>query len=708
MSFKQPDGSLWIRDFSPGYLDSPESDTIPKGATPDARNEELVSEQVDGGTRATLRKRRGSRLLNPTPMTAGTKVDGLFEFRRANAAGQLLAMCNGALLLFDDVDTFTSQATGWTAGNSARLFEFNQQAFIMDGIYQARWDGSNDHPWGFDKPSSVTAMGVAAGPGVTGTYQALYTWYDSATDHESSPSDATATQAYANEQRIHTKPGGSPPANVTHWRAYVRRTDTSESRFFRVATVLIATATHTEAVIDGARVDPAPSTNQNNAPPVFVMAGEFKGYAVAARRFDDSYYVSRLGDAESWNPKDRFRLPGKGEDLRCIVAYGTDLLLMKPHATYRLVGDALPFVPERVHSAYGCVSPDGAVEADDWLYAWDRVRGPYRSNLSSWQPLADARIKTIVGTLNKSAAADIRVAHDEANNRVVWAIPLGSQSRKRMLLAYSYLTQSWLPPQTGLEYGSLASFTSTEGTVGLFTGDHWGRVYELYATHEREGLPVGTPTDYTHTGTITSATASTATISGANFYTVGSGMAGMPVAAKAPSGEWQWRRIQSNTATTITLDTTNDAPWETTPAAGWQLVVGGIEWYRWTPWLDWGVPHQQKMLQWLFLQAKPQSENHEVEVRCRYNDDDGLVVTETFTFTVGLLSAIWDESEWDVALWSSTMRRVRKARLERTVFTVQVQLRNYYPDQPIEITMLGITADLVPGRVSPSIGDTEG
>jgi hypothetical protein len=33
-----PDLRQWVRDFAPGLMDTPESDRIPLGATPDAYN----------------------------------------------------------------------------------------------------------------------------------------------------------------------------------------------------------------------------------------------------------------------------------------------------------------------------------------------------------------------------------------------------------------------------------------------------------------------------------------------------------------------------------------------------------------------------------------------------------------------------------------------------------------------------------------------
>jgi hypothetical protein len=52
------------------------------------------------------------------------------------------------------------------------------------------------------------------------------------------------------------------------------------------------------------------------------------------------------------------------------------------------------------------------------------------------------------------------------------------------------------------------------------------------------------------------------------FYTTGAGLMGLPVLHIDANGNTQWRRIQSNTANVLTLDTTNDSAWNTLPVAG--------------------------------------------------------------------------------------------------------------------------------------------
>jgi hypothetical protein len=82
MSLVVPALSFEIASFAAGFMDSPEEDSLAPGATPDARNAMFFNVQTDDGVRAVLRKRKGSRLINPTAISAGKSIDGLCEFER--------------------------------------------------------------------------------------------------------------------------------------------------------------------------------------------------------------------------------------------------------------------------------------------------------------------------------------------------------------------------------------------------------------------------------------------------------------------------------------------------------------------------------------------------------------------------------------------------------------------------------------------------
>lgn len=700
MPTNAPDKAFMVRDFTPGYLDSPESDTLPWGATPDAKNAFLYNVDV-AQRRAVMGRRPGSRLVHTTAAVAEKVWDGLFEWAHAGSR-TLLGVIDGTLHSVDVVGaSVTSIGSGWTAGNPARVTPFRSDAFVYDGAYQRRWDGTTLYEVGSAAPGTITNMAAGAGT-VTGTYEALYTWYNANRDRHSSPSDITATLVLAGQGRTHTKPASAAPSWATHWGTWVRRTDTSELNFFFVANTAIATAGYTETVTDVVRQrgDVAPLPSSHDAPPgAWLVLNEFKGYGIGILDGSDSYYTSAVGDLESWSPKNKFPVSrATGEYLCWAKEFGTEMLLGTSHRMWRLVNDEPPFVAQPVHPRFGNVSQDACLEVDGWFYGWDRIAGPYRTNLVEWQQLGLHRIDDTLETINRTALAGIKCVYAEKQGLIGWAVPTSGSARRRTILWYHIELGCWLPPQTGLEYGSLTAFTDASGTLGVYCGDYWGRVLELFSG-AKEGVPTTSPTDNLRKAAVVSATSSTVTVNNSvlSLYTTGSGLAGLPVAAVSGAGVWQWRTIKSNTANVITLDTTNGAPWNTVPDDSYTVVVGGIEWFWWTPWIDFALPHLTKTLQHLYVQARATSSDHLLEIKMRFNNDEGVVENIEFAFNPALTAGIWDSGRWDEALWAETQRQLRKRKIQRSPISCQIRFSNAYPDQELTIPLYGLSADPLPG-----------
>lgn len=705
MGMTVPEMREWVQDFSPGLIDTPEGDRLPLGAFPAALNVDFDKVDMRNHT-ATVKKRAGSQLITPASVSSGQKWDGLFEFRRAGTAPVLLGVCQTRLYQFDGVDTMTFVSTNFTTGQPARACFFKNNAIIFDGTANIRYDGSAVYALGFVKPgtpaTSITAV-APVGAGISGTFEAYYVYYDAVMDHESSPSPTTtSTTVLAAQARRHTRPPGTPATNVSHWRAYVRRTDTAEFNFFRTATIPIATLTFDEELSDAARRDggAGPFALDNEPPPgAFAILQVWKGYGIGVLPNDDSFYVSKLGDLEGWHPKNRFYVNrGDGEPITSVLPYGTNILVQKGHSSFWLLNDQVPFKIDPLNSKWGNVSQEAGLEVDGKFYAWDRERGPYWTDTVNWTSLVDGRIKNAIKSVNRNYLGDIRAVFDEAEQVIKWAVPTSASSRKRMLLKYHVGLETWLPPDTGLEYGSLCSFTGSDGTVGVYMGDYWGRIFRL-GSGEREGVH-SSVSGTTKLGPIpvTAATSSTVTCGGAAFYTTGAGLAGLPVAVKSSTGVWQWRRIESNTATVITLDTTNDAPWATVPTSSYTLIVGGIQWYQMTPRIDFGLPDIEKQLRLFLLQGRANAAGSVISVNVRYNVDGAEEAHADFALTGSGTAGVWGVMLWGTGVWGNISTRVRKSSCEREAFSVQFVLFNFNPDQPCAVSAYGVTADPIPGR----------
>jgi hypothetical protein len=106
VSLVKPDLDYLIDSFHPGFMDSPEPERLPKGATPDAKNCLFTAVQLAPTQSANIKKRTGARLLTPSQVVAGKGFDGLYEFRKVGqTSGRLVAVVGGKVFYWDNVSS---------------------------------------------------------------------------------------------------------------------------------------------------------------------------------------------------------------------------------------------------------------------------------------------------------------------------------------------------------------------------------------------------------------------------------------------------------------------------------------------------------------------------------------------------------------------------------------------------------------------------
>lgn len=637
-------------------------------------------------------------------LSAGDAIDGLFSFRKTGATDVLMAICDGKLFAFNPATPAWSQvgsSAPFTVGATSSVCFFRDQAFICDGTAQQRFNGTALLPIGFAAPTGAPALSAvaASASGVTGDYEGFAVWYDAATTHESDRSALSATVTLAGQARQWVKPAGSPPANVTHWRVYCRRVDTNETNFYRCAEVAVATGTVTEEVADATRREPGPKPNVNGVPPVFAWLSVWQGYGIGATADSANFYVTKLNDLESVNPVDSF-LVQRNRALRSGRPYGTEFLVQTEDATFRLVGTAPPFRIEQLHSEFGNVAQAAALEVDGWFYAWDRRRGPYRTNTNDWQSLAEAPIATTLGGVSAQYMAGIRAVYAPAIKTILWAVP-GASARRQTILGFHVPTGAWLPPMDGIEFGALTTHVNDAGAIKAYAGDYRGRVWLLF--NESADAPLIEGTDLE--ATIASATTSSIVATGATFATDGEGLAGCPAAVLSPAGAWQWVRIASNTGDTLTLDTTNGPELDPVPSgAGWTVYVGAIRFEWATPVLDFGDPTRKKRVWHVDVQAETPQAGDTLFADILLDGDRMVDSSLELELPVSNGGLIWGLSLWDVGTWdgpTSTGRTPSKRRVWRVCHQIQIRFYNYRPKKTMALLGYWIGADWTDGR-SPS------
>lgn len=710
MSLLAPELDYFIDNFAPGFMDSPEPQNLPKGATPDAKN--CLFSAYDQTGRCNLKKREGARMLHTTALAAG--FDGIFDFRRlGETSGTLVGVNNGKAYYWTGTAWTQIGATApFAVGTKVAFYVQRGLLFIMDRATVRAWDGNTANDLftpGQVAPTSAAALTATAGPGVTGTYEGIAVWYDSIRDHETSPSAASAQVVYANQTRTWAKPGGAPAANYDYWRVYCRRVDTNEVYYKRVATVAIATAstaeTTTDAVRNLAALAPLPQTN-DVPPTTFAAMVEYLGYRIGALVNDDQIYVSAINDPQGQRASDILSVArGQGADIRSMHKHGTQVVIQKAGKSYRLDGDRMPFIPKEIHGEFGNVGPSSAIEVGNMFYAWDEAKGPYRTDLgSTWELLGSSRVLDTISAIASTYARNIECVYLKDRQLVVWSLPNAS-GRRKTLLAYHVLLNSWLPPMTGLEYASICTYTDSTGTQQLYVGDYWGRLFQ-YLTDNVEGVPSGsvltrvassTSGSVTIDNDVTINAGGTWTAGGAaTLYTTGSGLTGLPVLhVQAGTGNRQWRRIASNTANIITLDTTYDTAWTDLPAAGDLIVVGGIDWYWRAPLITFGDPFRKKKGGIFAVQVRTGSASFVLKMLGLKETLSTVELTRVFNFTS---AGVWGTGLWGAMLWGDGGVASVKTRVSRTFFAFSFELSNPYPDNPIEVLAARLGADRLGGK----------
>jgi hypothetical protein len=139
-----PELDYLVRTFHHGYQDSPQPDTLPPGATPDAKNCLFAGLQLSQHAypvgsvppRATLQKRTGARLLTSAALAAGHGFDGLCEFRKVGqTSGRVVAVLNGkaGIGTTSARSCRSARRRRSSSGTKVRFFVSRNLLFIMDG-----------------------------------------------------------------------------------------------------------------------------------------------------------------------------------------------------------------------------------------------------------------------------------------------------------------------------------------------------------------------------------------------------------------------------------------------------------------------------------------------------------------------------------------------------------------------------------------------
>jgi hypothetical protein len=122
----------------------------------------------------------------------------------------------------------TSIASGlteaqWAAIKFSAFNDLTAQIFALNGTDRKRIEGSTVYEWGIEPPTSAPELAIGAGVGLTGEYNAVYTYVRKVGDAvvaESNPSDPATSSVILNNQSLSVNVTQPSDPQVTHIRLY--------------------------------------------------------------------------------------------------------------------------------------------------------------------------------------------------------------------------------------------------------------------------------------------------------------------------------------------------------------------------------------------------------------------------------------------------------------------------------------------------------
>jgi hypothetical protein len=298
--------------------------------------------------------------------------------------------------------------------------------------------------------------------------------------------------------------------------------------------------------------------------------------------------------------------------------------------------------------------------------------------------------------LDFSQAGNVAAALFMRNNLILWAVAEKnregepSATRNNLLFPFNYKTKRWVSDQWNpIDVASMAVFEDANANPHVHLGGYFGQTFRLW-DGDNDGVFEGTLS-----GTVTGATSTTLTDSTATFDTTGAGLKGRYLYVKDTTGNIQRRRIGSNTATVLTLDT--GLTFSITPNTNFTYVIGGIQWEWDLYWSLFGAPFHKKRLAFFYAQFKTPTAATKVDVEIFKNYSSSP--TRTIELTVNPGGAIWDSSLWDSSRWASEAAQNFRKRMGLSAVAVKLRFKNSNANEPLLLLKAGYTGELLSDQI---------
>jgi len=294
---------------------------------------------------------------------------------------------------------------------------------------------------------------------------------------------------------------------------------------------------------------------------------------------------------------------------------------------------------QQLERSIGCMAPRSIVDAGQFLI-WLSEQGVYAFDGTEHVHLSKKTDDAIFGDGNKSRLQFAKGVYDPSTKQYKLYYPSQGSTRNDRAVVYDVDKRIWQPPVTGREVSFISVFEDSNKVEKVIYGDYHGLLYED-ESGSNDGLSV------MYNGVPTAVAASSLTDTCATFTTDGSGLKGAVVRIIGGTGEDQERRILTNTATTLSLE----SPWTTNPDTSSTYTVGGIDSHWRSKDYSFGAEDVRKIFR--HVRVRPREEG-DISLRMHYITDFRRLPAATLK----LLSLLgrgftWGRSAWGSAVWGA-------------------------------------------------------
>ena len=417
--------------------------------------------------------RRGRSVLFETPLIL-TPVSRLAKI---NAKRYQVA----ANRLFRDQQSIASDVNTTTLTTFAALKPLTDPttwAFIANGAFMRKDNGTTLAKWGLDAPTSAPVIAALGGGALTGDYSIVYTYarkVGTALAHESNPSPASNTVTLSSQGITATALNTPTDSQITHIRVY--RTLANADGLWLFETEVAASVTGGTLGIADSELGSAVEFD-NDPPPTAPFIVEYQGSLFLLTQ--NNVYWSKRYRPESVPPENFVQISSPSDPLTCGVSVAGSLGVFTRATKYRVTGDTINgFIPIEALSKRGTTSP-AALVASEQGAIFPALDGVFATNFISEDQRLSAQVdplffgETVQDYLPINLAAAHTFAAEVYKQRYYLAYAEQGFSLPNKVAVFSFETKHWY------FYDHPVASLLGESDTGLLTaGSMDGLVYIL-------------------------------------------------------------------------------------------------------------------------------------------------------------------------------------------------------------------------------------